>query len=239
MKLDFLSFSGDRAWDRRIKEETNYQDASHIYTATYATAQLVLSELGPIDLDGNCRHTVCLNIDHEMRGKPGYNWSAKPILPYSFYNLGEEPSRKLYAFREFGRDFQRYAAGLLLDALAEADEAQGGRNRVRERREEVLRALEGCGWEKKLLLEKFSKADRGRKHAAKVYRCLSQEVGEAIRAELVERSSGEVLAAGWMTPVPGYVQRVPLIKRAWWEGRRFFMVMGSLSAAPVGVALPE
>lgn len=50
MKLDYLCFAGDLIWDRRIREESNYCDSSHIFAATYAVTQLILHEISPCDL---------------------------------------------------------------------------------------------------------------------------------------------------------------------------------------------
>jgi len=238
MKLEMICFRGDDVWDRRIKEESNYTDNAHIYTATYAVCQLVLAELSPLELDGNPDFSVCLNIDRERQGRPGYNWSRGPALSYSFYNLGEEVSRSFYRFRRFDREFQRYAAGVLLDALAEADQAQGGRGRIGERRAAVLERLEAEDWRKKLPVEKYCKASRDRKYQAMVYRCISQQVGEAIRGELVRRADGQTVAARWMTDLPGYVLRTPHIKRAWWEEGRFCLAMFDKNAAPITLNLP-
>ena len=66
MSLQQLYSRGDRVWDQRIKEASNFCDVSHIHSATFSTAQLVLSELWPIDLDGHGMLSVCLNIEQQM-----------------------------------------------------------------------------------------------------------------------------------------------------------------------------
>lgn len=218
--LTYLYFRGDALWERRIKEATNFVDTAHIHTATYAVCQMVLAELGPMTLDGNPDFSVCLNIDQPMQGQPGYNWSHG-VNPCSFYNLDPETSRKLYDFRRFDREFQRFTTELLLDILAEADQEQGGSNRIPARKPEVLARLEEQGWQKKLPVERFCKTSRDKKHRAMVCRCLSQQVGEAIRVELVRLADGETVASRWITAVPGYLPRVRLLKKTCWEGRRF------------------
>lgn len=73
MALSILSFEGDRNYDKRLKEASNYSDNSHIYTTTYGVTQLILSALPPLILDGNKRLTIKLNIEENMVGKAGYN----------------------------------------------------------------------------------------------------------------------------------------------------------------------
>ena len=223
MNLQTLCFRGDEVWDRRIKEASNFCDTSHIHSATFSTAQLVLSELWPIDLDGHGMLSICLNIEQQMRGKPGYNHDEK--FKVSYFNLDSEVSQRLYDFKKFDIDFQKYVANLLLDILADIDDRYEGRNRLAERREEIMARLVECGFQKEILLEKSSKVSKDRRYKAMVYLCLNQRIGEAIRVDLVKKSSGEVVASKWMTPTPGYVLRGQSIHRAYWEGHRFNLIM--------------
>lgn len=223
MNLQQLSFRGDAVWDRRIKEESNFCDTSHIYSATFATAQLVLSELWPIDLDGHESLSICLNIEQKMVGQLGYNHDD--YFKVSHFNLDSEASRALYDFKKFDIEFQKYVAGLLLDILVSIDEQYEGRNHLAERRDEVMARLIECGFQREFLLEKASKTSKDRKYKALVYLCLNQRIGEAIRADLVRKSSGEVLASKWMTSIPGYVLMGKSIHRAYWEGNRFNLTM--------------
>ena len=123
MNLKFLSVSGDRILDRRIREASNYCDGGHLFRMTAGIARLVLAELSPINLDGHETFTVCANVDQPLTGKPGYN--VDPFFKVSFYNLDRETSQALYRFQEADAAFSLYAAGLLLDILAEADQAGG------------------------------------------------------------------------------------------------------------------
>lgn len=236
--LNYLCFRGDALRERQIKEATNFMDTAHIHTATYAVCQMVLAELEPITLDGNPDFSVCLNIGQPVQGSPGYNRS-RGVNPCSFYNLDPETSRKLYDFRRFDRVFQRFTAELLLDILAEADRIQGGGNRIPERREEVLARLEEQGWQKKLPVERFCKTSRDRKHRAMVYRCLSQQTGEAVRAELVRLADGEIVVSRWITSVPGYIPRVRLLKKACWEDHRRFCIWTDGVPSMAALELPE
>lgn len=67
MKLQSLSFQGDRILDRRIKEASNYCDNSHIYAATFGISQLILSELSPIDLDGYAGLSIIANVEQQKQ----------------------------------------------------------------------------------------------------------------------------------------------------------------------------
>lgn len=221
MNLQQLYFRGDEVWDRRIKEASNFSDASHIHSATFSTAQLVLSELWPIDLDGHGMLSVCLNIEQQMQGQLGYNCDDHSKV--SFFNLTSEVSQALYNFKRFDIEFQTYVASLLLDILVEIDGRYEGRNHLAQKRGEILARLAGCGYQKELLLGDFTNKDR--KYKAMVYLCLNQRIGEAIRTDLLERSTGAVVASKWMTPIPGYVLRGRSIQQAYWEGDRFNLVM--------------
>lgn len=223
MILQQLYFCGDKVWDRRLKEVSNFRDTSHIHSATFATAQLVLSELWPIELDGHGMLSICLNIEQQMQGRLGYN--RDDYSKVSFFNLDNEASQALYNFKKFDVEFQKYVAGLLLDILVEIDGQYEGRNCLAQRREEILSRLIKCEFQKELLLEKASKMSKDRKYKAMVYLCLNQRIGEAIRVDLLERSTGEVVASKWMTPIPGYVLRGRSIQQAYWEGDRFSLVM--------------
>lgn len=224
MNLKFLSVSGDRMLDRRIREASNYCDSGHLYRMTAGIARLVLSELSPIDLDGHETFQVCANVEQPLTGKPGYNFD--PVFKVSFYNLDREASQTLYRFREANEAFSLHTAGLLLDILAEADQANGGKNHLPERREEVLNRLRACGFRKDILLEKFSKASGNRKYKALVYRCLDARNGEALRVDLIRRASGETLASKWMTARPGTVFQAEHICRTYWEADRFHLMQG-------------
>lgn len=75
-KLQMLSFEDDDIVAQRIKQESNYCDAAHLYVATYGICQVALKELSPIDLDGNGRHTICANVENQ-NVTPGYkNWKV-------------------------------------------------------------------------------------------------------------------------------------------------------------------
>lgn len=66
-----------------------------------------------------------------------------------------------------------------------------------------------------------------------VYRCFSQDIGEAIRVDMIKASSGETIASQWMTPIPGYINRVSMIQKAYWEENRFYLLFaGNASGKP-------
>ena len=221
MILQQLYFRGDKVWDQRIKDASNSCDASHIHSVTFATAQLVLSELWPIDLDGHGMLSICLNIEQQMQGRLGYNRDDHSKV--SFFNLDSEASQGLYNFKRFDIEFQTYVANLLLGILAEIDGQYEGRNHLAQKRGEILARLTECGFQKEFLLEDTTNRDR--KYKAMVYLCLNQRIGEAIRVDLLKRSTGEIVASKWMTPTPGYVLRGKSIQQAYWEGDRFNLVM--------------
>ena len=222
MKLQMLSFQDDGILARRIKEESNYCDPAHLYSATFGISRIVLSELSPIDLDGCGRLTICANVEQELCGTPGYNHA--PELGVSFYNLDRDTSRALYQYKQFDEAFQSDIAGLLLDILTEIDQAHGGKNRLAERREDILAHLRDCGFQKEILLEKFSKVSRNKTYKAMVYRCLGHGIGDAVRVELTRRSSGEVLVSKWMTELPCNVYSSEGLYRTYWEGKQFYVV---------------
>lgn len=224
MKLQMLSFEGDKILDRKIKESSNYCDNSHLYTATFGIAQLVLSELSPIDLDGHERLTVIANVEQPMIGDLGYN--CDEFFKVSYYNLDNEASRVLYQFKSFDRDFQKYTANLLLDILSQIDTKNGGENRLTERRDNIFERLCDCGFHKELLLDKHSKSNKNRKYKAMVYQCLGQDIGEAIKVNLIDCSSGEIVASEWVTEAPSTIQRARLISRTFWDGDKFNVVFG-------------
>lgn len=224
MNLQFLSFDGDKILDRRIKEESNYCDNSHIYAATFGIAQLILSELSPIDLDGNSKLTVIANIEQQMIGKPGYNRDT--FFKVSYFNLDSDTSQALYRFKKFNEDFQVYISNLLLDILVQIDTENGGENNLSQRRAGIMENLRGCGFQKEIPLEKFSKVSKNKKYKAMVYRVLSQSIGEAVKTELVERSSDKVIVSRYMTEIPGTVLRTKSISRTFWDSNRFYVVFG-------------
>ena len=165
-KLQMLSLEDDDIIARHIKEKSNYCDVAHLYVATYGICQVILRELSPIDLDGSGRLTICANVEkHNVT--PGYkNW--KGVFNVSTYDLDRDTSRRLYEFKEFDEEFLEYVAKLVLDVLTEIDEANGSNNRLALRRDEILQNLRDCGFEKKILLERYSKLSRDRKHRALV-----------------------------------------------------------------------
>lgn len=225
MKLQMLSFEGDKILDRKIKEASNYCDNSHLYTATFGIAQLVLSELSPIDLDGHERLTVISNAEQPIIGNLGYNRDA--YFKISYYNLDNEISRALYQFKHFDRDFQIYTANLLLDILSQIDTENGGENHLAERRDNILERLRDCDFHKELLLEKHSKSSKNRKYKAMVYQCLGQDIGEAIKVNLVDCSSSETVASKWITEIPSTIQRARLISKTFWNDGKFNVVFGN------------
>lgn len=222
MKLQMLSFRDDNIVARRVKEASNYRDPAHLYSATFGISQAVLSELSPIDLDGCGRLTICANVEQELCGTPGYN--HVPGLGISFYNLDWDTSCALYQFKQFDEEFQNYAAGLLLDILTEIDQVHGGKNCLAERRERILAHLHSCGFQKKILMEKFSKVSRDKQYKAMVYHCVGHGIGDAVKVELVHHPSGEGIVSKWMAELPCNSYRSEGIYRTYWEGKQFYVV---------------
>lgn len=225
-KLQMLSFEDDEFIARRIREESNYCDVAHLYVATYGICQVVLQELSPVDLDGNGRLTLCADVG-KRNVTPGYkNW--KGTFNVSTYDLDRETSRRLYGFKEFGEEFVEYVVKLVLDVLTEIDDANGGKNRLAQRRDEIMQNLRDCGFEKRILLARHSKLSRDRKYRALVYNCFGQKVGDALKVEIVSTATGEVVAAKWIDdelPRCGYSHKSDINKTGW-DGDSFRVDIG-------------
>lgn len=224
-KLQMLSFEDDDIIARRIKEQSNYCDVAHLYVTTFGICQLILQELSPIDLDGNSRLTICANVE-KKNVTPGYkNW--KGAFNVSTYDLDRDTSRRLYEFKEFGEEFVEYVANLVLDVLAEIDEANGGNNLLLQRREEIMQILRNCGFEKKILLNRYSKLSRDKKYRALVYNCFSQKAGDALKVEIVSTATGEVVASKWDEGLPRCsFSRKSAINKTAWDGDTFRVSIG-------------
>lgn len=227
-KLQMLSFEDDDTIARHIKEKSNYCDVAHLYVATYGICQVILQELSPIDLDGNGRLTICANVE-KQNVTPGYkNW--KGVFNVSTYDLDRDTSRRLYEFKEFGEEFFEYVAKLVLDVLTEIDEANGSNNRLALRRDEILQNLRDCGFEKKILLERYSKLSRDRKHRALVYNCFGQKIGDVLKVEIVSTATGEVVASKWDNDLPRCaVSRKSAINKTVLDGDTFCISMAGRS----------
>jgi len=224
-KLQMLSFEDDDIIARRIKEESNYCDVAHLYVATYGICQVILQELSPIDLDGNGRLTICANVE-KQNVTPGYkNWGG--TFNVSTYDLNLDTSRRLYEFKKFGEEFVEYVANLVLDVLTEIDEVNGGNNRLAQQRGEIMQNLRDCGFEKKILLERYSKLSRDRKHRALVYNCFGQKIGDALKVEIVSTATGKVVASEWDDGLPRCADsRKSAINKTGWDGDTFRVDIG-------------
>lgn len=224
-KLQMLSFEDDNIIAQRIKEESNYCDVAHLYVATYGICQVILQELSPIDLDGNGRLTICANVERQDV-TPGYkNW--KGVFNVSTYDLDRDTSLRLYEFKEFGEEFVEYVANLVLDVLTEIDEMNGGNNRLTQRRGEIMQNLRACGFEKKILLQRYSKLSRDKKYRAFVYNCFGQKIGDALKVEIVSTASGEVIASRWDDELPRCADsRKSAINKTGWDGDTFRVSIG-------------
>lgn len=221
-----LSLEGDYALEKREKEKSNYCYI-HLHAVTFGIAQYILTELMPIDLDGCGRLTICANVVQEMEGWPGYN--PVPKMGVSWYNLDYETSRRLYDLKRFSKafseelsnEFEQYVAGIIMDVLVEIDHAHGDRNRLAERRDDILKKMRECGCEKEILLEKYSKFRRDRKYKAKVYRCIGHGIGDAIRVDLVDCKSDKVVVSEWLDELPHNVDMAGAVTRTGWDGDAF------------------
>lgn len=224
-KLQMLSFEDDDIVARRIKEQSNFCDVAHLYVATFGICQVIMHELSPIDLDGNGRLTICANVEKQDVSAGYKNW--KGSFNVSTYDLDLDTSRRLYEFKEFGEEFMEYVANLVLDVLTEIDEANGGKNRLARRRDEIMQNLRDCGFEKKILLERHSKLSRDRMHRALVYNCFGQKVGDALKVEIVSTATGEVVASKWDEDLPRCVAgRKSAINKTGWDGDTFHVSIG-------------
>ncbi|MCM1109291.1 MAG: hypothetical protein NC388_09655 [Clostridium sp.] len=224
-KLQMLSFEDDDIIARRIKEESNYCDVAHLYVATYGICLVVLQELSPIDLDGNGRLTLCANVEKQNVTSGYKKW--KGVFNVSTYDLDRDISRRLYDFKEFDEEFVEYVASLVLDVLTEIDEANGGKNRLAQRREDIIQNLRDCGFEKKIRLKHYSKLSRDRKHRALVYNCFGQKVGDALKVEIVSTATGEVVASKWDEELPRCAySRKSAINKTGWDGDIFRVYIG-------------
>lgn len=224
-KLQMLSFEDDEVLARRIKEKSNYCDAAHLYAVTYGICQVILLELSPIDLDGNGRLTLCANVE-KQNVNPGYkNWIG--VFNVSTYDLDRDTSRRLYEYKEFGEEFMEYVANIVLDVLTGIDEINGGKNRLAQRRDEIMHNLRTCGFEKKILLDRHSKLSRDRKHRALVYNCFGQKAGDALKVEIVSTATGEVIASKWDEELPRCAEgRKSAVNKTGWDGDTFRVSIG-------------
>lgn len=238
-----LCFEGDYALEKREKVKSNYCYIT-LYAVTFGIAQYILTELMPIDLDGCGRLTISANVGQEMMGWPGYN--PVPQMGVSWYNLDHETSRKLYALKRFSKafseelsnEFEQYVANIIMDVLVEIDRMHGGRNRLAERRDDILKKMRECGCEKEILLEKYSKFRRDRKYKAKVYRCIGHGIGDAIRVDLVDCKSDKVVVSEWLDELPHNVDMAGAVTRTGWDGDAFNVTFGQYDWTET-VKLPE
>ena len=221
-----LSLEGDYALEKREKEKSNYCYI-HLHAVTFGIAQYILTELMPIDLDGCGRLTIRANVEQEMMGWPGYN--PVPKMGVSWYNLDIETSRKLYDLKRFSKAFseelsyvfEQFVAGIIMDVLVEIDRAHGDRNRLAERRDEIMNKMREGGCKKEILLEKYSKFRRDRKYKAKVYRCIGHGIGDAIRVDLVNCKTDDIVVSEWLDELPHTVDMAGAVTRTGWNGDSF------------------
>ncbi len=227
MKLQTLCFEGDYTLEKREKEKSNYCYVN-LYATTFGIAQYILTELQPIDLDGCGKLTVCANVEPQNETyEPGYHTS--PELGVSWYNLDIETSRKLYSLKRFSKafgeelsnEFENYVANIIIDILVEVDHMQGGKNSLAERRNDILERMRECGCEKEILLEKYSKLRRDRKYRAMVYRCIGHGIGDAIRVDLVNCATEEVIVSRWLEELPHTIDMAGAVTKTAWDGNEF------------------
>ena len=223
MKLKTLCFEGDCALEKREKEKSNYCYVN-LYAVTFGIAQFILTELQPIDLDGCGKLTVCANIEPQNEAyEVGYH--TVPGMGVSWYNLDIETSCKLYELKRFSEElsneFENYVANIIMDILVEIDRVQGGKNSLTERSNDILVRMRECGCEKEILLEKYSKLRRDRKYRAMVYRCIGHGTGDAIRVDLVNCSTNEVIVSKWLEELPHTIDMAGAVTKTAWDGDAF------------------
>ena len=227
MKLHTLCFEGDYALEKREKEKSNYCYVN-LYAVTFVIAQFILTELQPIDLDGCGKLTICANVEPQNEAyEPGYHTS--PELGVSWYNLDLETSRKLYSLKRFSKafseelsnEFENYVANIIMDILVEIDHMQGGKNSLAERRNDILERMRECGSEKEILLEKYSKLRRDKKYRAMVYRCIGHGIGDAIRVDLFNCVTEEVVVSRRLEELPHTIDMAGAVTKTAWYGNAF------------------
>lgn len=223
MKLQTLCFEGDYTLEKREKEKSNYC-YMNLYAVTFGIAQFILTELQPIDLDGCGRLTICANVEPQNEAyEPGYHTS--PELGVSWYNLDIESSCKLYELKRFSgelsNEFENYVANIIMDILVEIDYMQGGKNSLAERRNDILERMRECGCEKEILLQKYSKLRRDKKYRAMVYRCIGHGIGDAIRVDLVNCITEEVIVSRWLEELPHTIDMTGAVTKTAWDGNTF------------------
>ncbi len=227
MKLQTLCFEGDYTLEKREKEKSNYC-YMNLYAVTFGIVQFILTELQPIDLDGCGKLTICANVEPQNEAyEPGYHTS--PELGVSWYNLDIESSCKLYKLKRFSKafsgelsnEFENYVANIIMDILVEIDHMQGGKNHLAERRNDILERMRECGCEKEILLQKYSKLRRDKKYRAMVYRCIGHGIGDAIRVDLVNCITEEVIVSRWLEELPHTIDMTGAVTKTAWDGNTF------------------
>ncbi len=227
MKLQTLCFEGDYTLEKREKEKSNYC-YMNLYAVTFGIVQFILTELQPIDLDGCGKLTICANVEPQNEAyEPGYHTS--PELGVSWYNLDIESSCKLYELKRFSKafsgelsnEFENYVANIIMDILVEIDHMQGGKNHLAERRNDILERMRECGCEKEILLQKYSKLRRDKKYRAMVYRCIGHGIGDAIRVDLVNCITEEVIVSRWLEELPHTIDMTGAVTKTAWDGNTF------------------
>lgn len=246
MKLHTLCFEGDHALEKREKEKSNYCYVN-LYAVTFGIAQFILTELQPIDPDGCGKLTICANVEPQNEAyEPGYHTS--PELGVSWYSLDRETSRKLYSLKRFykafseelSNEFENYVANIIMDILVEIDHMQGGKNSLAEWRNDILERMRECGCEKEILLEKYSKLRRDKKYRAMVYRCIGHGIGDAIRVDLVNCVTEEVVVSRWLEELPHTIDMAGAVTKTAWDGNTFNVTLYKRSPSWIEtVELPE
>lgn len=242
MKLHTLCFDGDYTFEKKEKEKSNYCFVN-LYAATFGTAQFILTELQPIDLDGCGKLTICANVEPQNEAyEVGYH--TVPEMGVSWYNLDIETSRRLYALKDSGgksdNEFVALVADTVMDALVAADRFNEERNHIAERRNVILERLRECGCRKEILLEKYSKLRRDRKYRAMVYRCIGHGTGDAIRVDLIRCATDEVVVSKWLEDLPHPVDMAGAVTKTAWDGDVFNVTFYRRSPSWVEtVELPE
>lgn len=111
--------------------------------------------------------------------------------------------------------------------MTEIDEVNGGKNRLAQRRDEIMRTLRDFGFEKRILLERYSKLSRDRKYRAIVYNCFGQKIGDALKVEIVSTATGEAIASKWDDELPRCAgNRKSAINRTGWYCGTFRVDIG-------------
>ncbi|WP_303644680.1 hypothetical protein, partial [Bacteroides caecimuris] len=90
-----------------------------------------------------------------------------------------------------------------------------------------MQNLHDCGFEKKILLKRYSKLSSDRKFRALVYNCFGQNIGDALKVDIISTTTDEIVASKWDEGLPRCVEsRKSAINNTGWDGGTFRVSIG-------------